>query len=137
MGVGGEAELAGDAFAEGDEFGDVDGEDFAGVESDEEVARASAVGELVVGVVGVDEDLLDDAGVLEEADGAVDGGFGDAEVLLFECGLELIGLEEVVELEDGVEDLCALGGVLEAFAFEAAPEDGAEWFGDGGRGHDG
>src|SRR5437016_660674 len=76
--AGFEAAFAAEALAEGDEFGGLDLLDLAGIEADEQVIRSAAVDELIVGVVFVKEDALDDAGILEQADGAVDGGLGDA-----------------------------------------------------------
>ncbi len=46
--------------------------------------------------------------------------------LLFEGVEELVGFEERVEGDDGVEDLGTLGGVLEILGFERSAEDRAE-----------
>jgi hypothetical protein len=104
----------------------LDFDNFACIDADDEIAGLAAVDELVVGLVFVEEEALDDAGLLEEFDGAVDGCFADAEAGVSEFGLEFVGVEEAVEAEDGVEDLRAFGRVLEAFAFEGSAEDGAE-----------
>ena len=125
--------------SEGDEFGDVDGFDLAGVEVDEEVVGRAAVDKLVVGLVFVEEDALDDAGILEEADGAVDGGLGDAEAPGLDGAQEFLGFKEAILSDNGVEDAGPLRGVLETLGLELAAEDGAEGFDDfeGGVGHGG
>lgn len=136
MAAGVEASGAAEFVAEGDEFGDVDGFDLAGVEVDQEVVGCAAVNQLIVRLVFVEEDALDDAGILQEADGAVDGGLGDSEAAGLAEGEEFIGFEEAIFADDGVEDAGALGGVLEALGLELAAEDGAEGFDDfeGGEG---
>lgn len=125
--------------AKGDELGDVDGFDLAGVEVDEQVVGRAAVHELIVGLVLVEQDALDDAGILEEADGAVDRGLGDAETAGLYGGEKLIGFEEAILADDGVEDAGPFGGVLESLGLELAAEDRAEGFDDfeGGVGHGG
>lgn len=115
-----------DFFAEFEEFGDIGGDDFAGVYIDEEGVAGLSDGELIVGLFAVEEDMLDDACGFEEFECAVDGGFGDGVALFFEGIEELVGFEEGFEGDDGIEDLGAFGGVFEAFGFEGAAEDGAE-----------
>ena len=128
MCLGGEAMGGADSVAEFDELGDFGGDDAAGFYIDEEGVSGLPDGELVVGLLAPEEDMLDDAGGFEEFEGAVDGGFGDGVALLFEGVEELVGFEEGFEGDDGVEDLGAFGGVLEAFGFEGSAEDGAEGF---------
>jgi hypothetical protein len=121
-----EASGFGEGVAEFAEFGDLDFDNFACIDADDEIAGFPAIDELVVGLVFVEEEALDDAGLLEEFYRAIDGGFADAEAGVSEFGLEFVGVEEAVEAEDGVEDLGSLWRVLEAFAFEGSAEDGAE-----------
>jgi hypothetical protein len=112
---------------DGVEFGDIDFDDVAGVGADEDVPRAGvAEDELIVGLVAVDEDALDDAGVGEEFEGAVDGGLADAEAVGLDADQDLVGLEEAFELHHDVEDVGAFGRVLEALGLEGAAEDGAD-----------
>lgn len=73
-----------------------------------------------------DEDMLDDPGGFEEFERAVDGRFGHGVSLLLERVEELVGFEEGVEIDDGVEDFGAFWGVLESLGFECSAEDGAE-----------
>lgn len=126
MAGGPQPSFAAELVAEWGEFGEIDLDDLLGVHAEEEFVRLAAVGELEVGLVGIDEDFLDDARVLKEFDGAVDGGLADAAALALEGGLQLLGLEEVVEAEERVENLGALGGVFLADGFQVASEDGAE-----------
>ena len=126
--MGGQAVGGADFVAEFDELGDFCGDDVSGLGVDEEGVSGLSDRELVVGLLAVDEDLLDDPGGFEEFEGAVDGGFGDGVALGFEGVEELVGFEEGVEGDDGVEDLGTLGGVLEVLGFEGAAEDGAEGF---------
>ena len=93
MAAGLEAAFAAEALAQGDEFGGLDLLDLACVEADEQVVGPAAVDELIVGLVLLEQDALDDAGVLEQADGAVDGGLGDAQARALEGGEQGIGLE--------------------------------------------
>ena len=123
---GGEAQLGADAVADGDEFGDVDGDDLVGVDAGDGVVGACAVDELESWDVVAPEDALDDAGVLHELDGAVDGGFGDAVAGASEVFDEGLGLEGAVHADDGIEDAGPFGGVFLALGLEATPEDGAE-----------
>lgn len=128
MAFGIEAFVLADLVAEGDEFGDVDRFDLTRVDVDEDGVGLFAVGELVVRLIAVEGDLLDDAGFFEELEGSVDGGFGDSEAALADGFEEGVCFEQAVELDDGVEDVGAFGGVLLVFGFEFAPEDGAEGF---------
>jgi len=73
-----ESEFATDSIADFGEFRDVDRLNFVGVDADEQVARSSTVYELIVGLLGVEEHLLNDAGFLEQFDRSIDRGFGDA-----------------------------------------------------------
>lgn len=124
--LGFEAALAAEALAQGDEFGDLDRLDVPRVEADEQVVGATAVDELIVGVFLVEQDALEDARVLEEANGAVDGGLGDTVAAALERFDELVGLEQAVELDDRVEDAGALGRVLETLGPQLPSEDGAQ-----------
>ena len=128
MCLGREAVGGADFVAEFDEFGDLGGDDLSGVDIDEEGVAGLSDGELVVGLLPVEEDVLDDACGFEEFEGAVDGRFGHGVSLCFEGVEELVGFEEGVELDDGVEDLGAFGGVFEAFGFEGSSEDRAKRF---------
>jgi hypothetical protein len=123
---GDQAVLLAEAVAEGDEFWRVDDDELSCVEADDEVGGGFAVGDLEVTLFFGDEDALDDVGVHEQAEGTVEGGFADAEARVahvFEC---LLGDERPIETQDGVQHLGAFRGVLEAFGFEFAAEDGAE-----------
>lgn len=66
----------------------------------------------------VEEDWLDDSCFVEEFDCSVDGCFGDSEAFLLEGFEELVCLEDVVEEDDGVEDLGAFWGVFEVLGAE-------------------
>ncbi len=112
--------------AEFDEFWEFGGDDVSGVHIDEECVAGLSDRELVVGLLASDEDMLNDAGGFEEFKGAVDGGFGDGVALGFESVEELVGFEEGVEIDDGVEDFGAFGGVLESLGFEGSAEDRAQ-----------
>lgn len=115
-----------DFVAEFDELGDFGRDDVSGLGVDEQGVSGLSDRELVVGLFAVDEDMLDDPGGFEELEGAVDGGFGDGVALLFEGVEELVGFEERVEGDDGVEDLGPFWGVLEILGFERSAEDRAE-----------
>ncbi len=125
--MGGEAVGGAEFVAEFDEFWEFGGDDVSGVHIDEEGVPGLSDRELVVGLFASDEDVLDDAGGFEEFECAVDGGFGDGVALGFEGVEELVGFEEGVEIDDGVEDFGAFGGVLESLGFEGSAEDRAEW----------
>ena len=112
--------------AEFDEFWEFGGDDVPGVDIDEEGVSGLSDRELVVGLLASDEDVLDDAGGFEQFECAVDGGFGDGVALGFEGVEELVGFEEGVEIDDGVEDFGAFGGVLESLGFEGSAEERAE-----------
>ena len=126
--MGFEAVGGADFVAELDEFWDFGGDDLSGIDIDEEGVAGLSDGELVVGLLAIEEDMLDDACGFEEFQGSVDGCFGHGVSLLFEGIEELVGFEEGVELDDGVEDLGAFWGVFEAFGFEGSSEDRAEGF---------
>lgn len=115
-----------DFIAEFDEFGDFGGDDVSGLGVDQEGVSGLPDGELVVGLLAVDEDMLDDACGFEEFEGAVDGRFGHGVSLFFERVEELVGFEEGVEGDDGVEDLGTFRCVLETLGFEGSSEDRAE-----------
>ncbi len=125
-----EAAVAAESVAEGVEFRDVDLFDAAGVEVDDQVVGRAAIDELVVGLVAVflveEEDAVDDAGFLQETDGAVDRGLGDVGPGGFQGGEEFFSLEETIHADNGVEDVGAFGGVLKSLGFELAAEDSAE-----------
>jgi hypothetical protein len=123
----GEAVGGAEFVAEFDEFWELGGDDVSGVYVDEEGVSGLSDRELVVGLLASDEDVLDDSCGFEEFECAVDSGFGDGVALGFEGVEELVGFEEGVEIDDGVEDFGALGGVLESLGFEGSAEDGAEW----------
>lgn len=130
-----DAALGADALDEFFDFWDVEFDDLIGVDADEDVARALlAVDELVVGLFAVDENALDDAGLGEEFERAVNGGLADTEAIGLQACDDLIGLEEAVESQDDVENVGAFGGVLEALAAEGSAEDGAHGLDDGERG---
>jgi hypothetical protein len=112
--------------AEAVEVGDVDGEDLLGVEADDEGPGVLAVDHVVVGLFVVEGDALDDPGVLEEAEGSVDGGLADTTAVLAGFVEDSVGLEDAIEAHDDVEEARAFGGVLEPFALEASAKDGAE-----------
>lgn len=139
MAAGVQAPGAAEFVAQGDEFGDVDGFDLSGVEVDQEVVGCAAVHKLVVGLVLIEQYALDDPRILQQADGAVDSGFGHSEAAGLDGGEELIGFEEAILADDGVQDAGPFGGVLEALGLELAAEDSAEGFDDfeGGVGHGG
>jgi len=87
-----------------------------------------------VGLLAVEEDMLDDAGGFEEFECSVDRRFGDGVALFFEGVEELVGIEEPFESDDGIENLGSFWGVFEAVGFEGSAEDGAQgfdelWFG--------
>lgn len=108
-----ETALGADAIANRCEFGHIDDSDLSGIDMNEEVLWALAVGELVVTLVGIiDEDLGDDACVLEQVNRAVDRGFGDAVALAPHLGEQVIGFEKSIHAEEDVKDSGALGGVL-------------------------
>lgn len=111
--LGCEAVGGADFVAEFDELGDFCGDDASGLGVDEQGVSGLSDRELVVGLLAVDKDMLDDACGFEEFEGAVDGRFGDGVSLLFEGVEELVGFEEGVKGDDGVEDLGAFWGVLE------------------------
>eukprot|EP01025_Chloroclados_australasicus_P010288 TRINITY_DN14118_c0_g1_i2.p4 TRINITY_DN14118_c0_g1~~TRINITY_DN14118_c0_g1_i2.p4 ORF type:complete len:122 (-),score=25.88 TRINITY_DN14118_c0_g1_i2:18-383(-) len=73
-----QAELPADSIADLGKLGHVDRNDLAGVEPHERVAGALAVGKLVLGLVALGEHALEDAGLLQEVDGAIDGGLAHA-----------------------------------------------------------
>jgi hypothetical protein len=83
---------------------------------------------LVVGLLVIEENLLEDSGVLEVAQGAVDGGSADFVVEVFEAVDELLGLEEAFFSKDGVEDHGAFGGEFELLLVQIASENGADGF---------
>lgn len=114
MGDGGEAHFVGDLFAEFDDEFAGERDDAAGVEVEEMVVGGVGVDEVVVGLfAGAEVDLLEEGGVDEVFDGAVDGGFGDAVVGVAEFEEEFFGFEGAAEFLDGVEDGEALGGEFE------------------------
>lgn len=127
---GPEAAIPAEPIAYGDEFREFDGNDFLCVHAYEEVARLFSPGELVVGLFGVHEDLLDDPGFEEELDRAVGGGLADAESIALERGLELFRFEDIAESGERIENLRAFRGVFLADGLEVASEDGAERIGD-------
>ena len=88
-----EASRSADFVADGDEFWDGDGLGFARVHIDEEGVSGLTNGELVVGLLAVEEDMLDDACGFEEFEGSVDRRFGNGVALFFE------GIEELVCFE--------------------------------------
>lgn len=129
---GRDAAACADALDQFLDLRDFEFDDLVGVDADEDVTRARlAVDDLVVRLFAVDEDALDDAGLGEELERAVDGCFADAEAVGFEACDDLFGLEEPIETEDDVEDVGAFGGVFEAFGAEGASEDGADGLDDG------
>lgn len=130
MALGGEAALFADAVSEVDQFREFDRGDLAGVDVDEKCRGALAIGELVVGGLGVEEDLLDDAGFGEQLDGAIDGGFADAKAGGTHGGEQLVGLKDTrsvaIAADDRVENLGSLRGVLEPDLLEFPAKHGAE-----------
>ena len=128
VGDGGEAHGVGDGVAELDDLFVGEGDDFAGVEVEEVVvAGVGGVGgadEVVVGLfAGAEEDLFEEAGVEEVFEGAIDGGFGDAEVGFAEGEEEFVGFERAGEAFDGLEEGGAFGGVFELALAEEVAED--------------
>jgi hypothetical protein len=127
---GGKAVGLADAVAQFDQFWDLDLDGFAGIEPDDQILGARAVGELVAGLVAVGEHALDDARIEHELDGAVDGCFGDSEAAGTDLVEQAVGLEQFINLDDGVQHAGSLGGVLEALGLEFAAEDCAQWLDD-------
>ncbi len=127
MGDGGEAEFAGDFVAELNDLFGGEGDHFAGVEVDEVVVGAGGVDEVEVGLfaaaVGRWRDLVEQAGIAEVFEGAVDGGLGDALGAVAEFEEEFFGFEGAAELLDGVEDGGTFGGEFEAARAEEVAED--------------
>lgn len=69
---------------------------------------------LVVGVLFAEDDLSEVAAGNKEGQGAIDGGLGDAFMVLPEAQQEVLGLEVFVGLEDPPEDGLSLRGVLQS-----------------------
>ena len=101
-----------------------EGDDFSGIEIKQMVVGVGGVDEVVVGLLAAaEEDLLDEAGVEEVLEGAVDGGFGDAVVGFAEGEEEFFGFKGAAEFLDGFEDGEAFGGVLELALVEEVAEN--------------
>jgi len=127
VGDGGEAHLAGDFLAEfDDEFGG-EGDHFAGLKIDEVVVGVGEVDEVIVGLlaaaVGGRGHLVEEAGIAEVLEGAVDGGLGDAVSAFAEFEEEFLGLEGASEFLHGLENGGAFGGELEAARAEEIAEN--------------
>jgi hypothetical protein len=124
------AVLFADAITEGDQLGEFDGDHFLRVDADEQVAMGSAVDELPARLLSIEENLLDDPGVLEQFQGAIDGRLADAEPRLAKLILQLVRLENVIELDDRIENLCTFGSVFLPFFFKTSAKDRAQWLAD-------
>ncbi len=125
-----QTEVSAHSFGDCREFGHVDIHHFSGVEPDERVAGALAVRQLILGLVALGEHALDDPGVLEEVDGPVDGRLADAMPSLAQFLDDLLGLKDLVQRDNRVENLGSLRGVLLALGFELPAEDRAQGRGD-------
>jgi hypothetical protein len=127
VGDGGEAEFARDFFAELDDLLGGEGDHFTGFQIDEMVVRAGAIDEVIVGLfaaaVGRRRDLVEEAGVAEVLEGAIDGGLRDAVGAFAEFEEEFLGFEGVAEFLDGLEDGGTLGGEFEVARAEEFAED--------------
>jgi hypothetical protein len=124
VGDGGETHFFGDVLAQLHHEVGGEGDDFAGVEVEQVVVGVGGVDKIVVGLFSAaEEDLLDEAGVKEVLEGAVDGGFGDAVVGFAEGEEEFLGLEGTAELLDGFENGEAFRGVLQLALMEEVAEN--------------
>ena len=129
---GAEAEAASDAVIEDVDAVVLEFDDFAAVDADE-VVVGGAIEEIgVVGGLTVAEvDFLEEAGLGEEGEGAVEGGAGGPGGLSTEAFPELVGRKMLIGGENGLDEGVALGGVAEAFVFDKGVQSFAHLGGHG------
>lgn len=82
--------------------------------------------DLVIGLLVVEEDLLEDAGVLEMVEGAIDRSAAHTLSEVFDLADELLGLKKAFFAESHIEDHGAFGGELEFLIVQVTAEDRAE-----------
>lgn len=82
--------------------------------------------ELVVGLLGIDQDLTDNIRLKKMLERAVDGRLADPVADLEHLGHELLDLEYAALAKDGVENLCTLCGELQTIALKKTSENSAQ-----------
>ena len=92
------------------------------------IVDLSASNYLVVGLLVVEEYLFENSRILEVGKRAIDGGAGDAVGQLLQLRDQLVGLEQAVVAEGGVEDHGPLGGEFKLVIVQISAEDGADGF---------
>jgi len=95
----------GDALAQADDLVGVEFDDPPAAPADHVIVGLLAETDLVMGTVGVEADLLENAAVNQQRERPVDGGLAHGLVALAEVLEHLIGLEMTVDRQHGVEDL--------------------------------
>lgn len=120
------AELPANPVSQGDQLVIRELHMLAGLHAHDVVSRLLAVDKLVVGLLGVEKGLRDDACVLQELDGPVERSFGDAVAVLPHFEHQFFNFKDAVSLNDGVKDVSPFRGVLEILGFEKTPEHRTE-----------
>ncbi len=118
--------LAANPVAKLTEFRDVDLDHLARVHANDQIARPRSERELIVSLSLIDQDALDDPGVLHQPDRAINGRLGNPMASLAERVLDILSLENSVEADDRIEDLRPFGGVLLPLSLESPTEDRAD-----------
>ena len=130
---GAEAEAAGDAVVEDVDAAVLELDDLAAVDADEMVVGGVVEEVGVVGGLAVAEvDFLEEAGLGEEAEGAVEGGAGAAGLLAAEAVPEFVGGEVLIGGEDGLHEGLALGSVAQALVLDKGIQSVSHLGGHGG-----
>ena len=108
------------------ELADLLGKEFdrtATVGADHVVMAATVVLVLVAGDAVVEGNFAGQAAFGEQLESAVDGGVADAGVFFLDKAMKLIGGKMVAGFEKRAQNGVALGGLLQANAFEMAVQD--------------
>ncbi len=104
-------------------FARVELDDATAAAADHVIVRVAAVGVFVVHLLIREMHFFYDTTIDQELERAIDGGLGDAFILLPHHEQQLLGLEMFIGVHDGADDLLALGGVFEAAIAQEFPKD--------------
>lgn len=119
-------ELLANAISERSEFLALELDEPPSLHAHHVVARLLAVDELKVRLLGVEQRLHDDAGILQQMDGSVERCLRHAMTPPPQFKQKFFRLEDTVTSDDGIEHICAFVRVLQPSRFQIAAEHGAE-----------
>ena len=116
------SEFPADSIAQGDQFFVLELDQPTRLHADHVIARLTAVDQLKVRLLRVEQGLHDDPGVLEQMDGSVQRCLRHALTATTKFEQELFRLKDTIASDDGVENIRALVRVLQAAGLEVATE---------------